>query len=106
MPQERNDYYKNKALSYASYKYANFMMPYYASFWADTMKNLELEIDDNNVDPSTPAGIGNLAGQLHSTAAVQSGPSSALSAPKMRTLQEQGLHACLHASFRASPSTL
>ena len=45
---------------------ANFLMPYYAEYWGDTMKNLKLEIDNDNVDPSTPVGIGNLAGQaLH-----------------------------------------
>ena len=53
---------KNIALSYAMFKYANFMMPYYATAWNDTMKNLNLEIDNDNVDPTSPIGVGNLAG--------------------------------------------
>ena len=38
------------------------MMPYYATAWNDTMKNLNLEIDNDNVDPTSPVGVGNLAG--------------------------------------------
>ena len=60
--QEHKEYYKNIALSYAAYKFSNFMMPYYATTWNDTMHNLGLEIDNNNVDPTSPIGIGNLAG--------------------------------------------
>jgi hypothetical protein len=46
-----------------AYKYAKFVMPYYLSYWQDTMKNLMLEIDDDNVDPDSPVGVGNLAGR-------------------------------------------
>ena len=38
------------------------MMPYYATTWNDTMSNLKLEVDNDNVDPTSPVGIGNLAG--------------------------------------------
>ena len=63
MLQEHNVVNKNIALSYAVYKYLNFVMPWAAQYWADTMKDLELQIDNNNVDPSSPVGIGNLAGE-------------------------------------------
>ena len=60
--QERTDAHKNIALSYALFKFANFVMPYYASFWNDTLHNLGLEVDNSNVDPTSPVGVGNLAG--------------------------------------------
>ena len=60
--QEHNDINKNTALSYAAYRTCIFLMPYYASYWNDTMKNLALPVDTDNVDPTDPVGIGNLAG--------------------------------------------
>ena len=61
--QEHTIVHQNTALSYACFKVANFLMPYYAEFWNDTMKNLELHVDSNNVDPADPIGVGNLAGK-------------------------------------------
>jgi hypothetical protein len=44
------------------YRYASFMMPYYQGYWDETMEKLKLEVDIDNVDPTSPIGIGNLAG--------------------------------------------
>ena len=71
--QEHTDAHKNIALSYALFKFANFMMPYYASFWNDTMHNVGLEVDNSNVDPTSPVGVGNLAGPPGRLQAVQWG---------------------------------
>lgn len=42
-----------------------FMMPLYEGYWRETMAKVKFEVDTDNVDPTSPIGIGNLAGGVY-----------------------------------------
>lgn len=52
----------NIALLYASYRVLNSLLPQQAPLWHKMLEDVQLDPDDNSTDPSTPIGLGNLAG--------------------------------------------
>ncbi|MFR9776109.1 vanadium-dependent haloperoxidase [Micromonospora sp. MS34] len=54
---------KNIAILYASFHVFNSLMPHYAQTWREMLQSVGLDPADDSTDPSTPVGIGNLAGK-------------------------------------------
>ncbi|MEV1143947.1 vanadium-dependent haloperoxidase [Micromonospora sp. NPDC049799] len=54
--------YKNIAILYASFRVFNSLMPQFAKTWREMLQSVGLDPADDSTDPSTPVGIGNLAG--------------------------------------------
>lgn len=52
----------NIALLYASYRVLNSLLPQQGPLWRKMLDDVKLDPDDNSTDPSTPVGLGNLAG--------------------------------------------
>jgi hypothetical protein len=64
---------KNIAMLYASYRLLNRLMPRFTENWRTMMKSVGLDPDDTSTDPTTPAGIGNRAGNAVAAAREQDG---------------------------------
>lgn len=54
---------KNIAILYASFRVFNSIFPSYAQTWREMLQSVGLDPADDSADPSTPVGIGNLAGK-------------------------------------------
>jgi len=64
---------KNIAILYASFRVFNSLMPQFAQTWREMLQSVGLDPADNSTDPSTPVGIGNLAGRGVVTARERDG---------------------------------
>jgi hypothetical protein len=53
----------NIAMIYASYHVLNSLLPNHNAEWRAILESVGLNPDDNSEDPTTPVGIGNLAGK-------------------------------------------
>lgn len=62
-PQERTDANRNVAIFYASLHVLNSLYPTYSEMWRTMLSDVGLDPDDNSEDPTTPVGIGNIAGK-------------------------------------------
>jgi hypothetical protein len=56
-------FHRNVALLYASYHVLNSLLPEYNQRWRNMLMSVGLDPDDDSLDPTSPVGIGNLAGQ-------------------------------------------
>ena len=52
----------NIAITYSVYRVMNAFLPRRMDVWRKIVEDLGLDPDDNSMDPTTPVGIGNLAG--------------------------------------------
>lgn len=53
---------KNIAIFYATFRALNSLLPNHAADWRNMLMSVGLDPDDNQTDPTTAIGIGNLAG--------------------------------------------
>lgn len=72
-PEERTDANRNVAILYASRHVLDSLYPAHAGQWRGMLADLGLDADDASVDPTTPEGIGNLAGRAVVTAREDDG---------------------------------
>jgi hypothetical protein len=54
---------RNVAILYASFQVLDSLLPEYNQRWRNMLLSVGLDPDDDSQDPTTPVGIGNLAGQ-------------------------------------------
>ncbi|MEY2982951.1 MAG: hypothetical protein RL562_3178 [Planctomycetota bacterium] len=60
---ERTDRNRNIAIFHASYHLLNSLYPTERTAWRDLLLGVGLNPDDPSIDPSSPVGIGNIAGR-------------------------------------------
>lgn len=70
---ERTDENRNTAIMYASYRVFMSLFPKRQSVWREMLEEVGLDPDDNSVDPTTPIGIGNIAGNAIVSARINDG---------------------------------
>ena len=64
---------RNIAIMYASHKVLYSLMPQFAEDWDNMLINLGLDPNDNSEDPTSPIGVGNIAGAAVVAAREQDG---------------------------------
>lgn len=62
-PGERTDYHRNVAILHASFHVLNSLYPTYAANWRAMLQAAGVDPDDTSLDPTSPVGIGNIAGR-------------------------------------------
>lgn len=70
---ENSDSERNIAIMYASHKVLSSLMPQYAEDWNDMLMSIGLDPYDVSTDPSSPVGVGNLAGNAVVAMRIQDG---------------------------------
>lgn len=62
-PGERTDAHRNVAIFHATFHILSSLYPAHTATWRSMLTGVGLDPDDASLDPTTPVGIGNLAGR-------------------------------------------